>query len=148
MNKGLIIVIVVVVVIILGVGWYFMQTPAVVEQENITATPKEIALFLDEQNNSGMNGTATLIQTEAGVKVVVNFGGAITGVIQPAHIHLNNCENIGGVKYPLNFPMNGYSETVIDTTLAEILGSLPLSINIHKSVAEASTYVACGNIIR
>ena len=125
-----------------------MATPPVTEQKNVTGTPTEITVALNGQNDSGMSGTAILTQMENGLKVVLNLNGAPENISQPAHIHLSNCENIGGVKYPLNFPMNGYSETTINTTLAEIFNSLPLSINVHKSASQASVYVACGNIVK
>ena len=148
MNKNVLIIVVVVVIIVLGIGWYFMQTPAVVQQENETETPSEVIVNLSEQSCSGLNGTAILTQTEAGLKVVLSLAGAPTDVPQPAHVHLNNCANIGGVKYPLDSLVNGYSQTIITTTLGEILNSLPLSINVHKSASEASMYVACGDITK
>ena len=85
---------------------------------------------------------------EEGVKVVFDVNGAPEDVSQPAHVHVNNCANIGGVKYPLISLVNGSSETTIDTTIGELLNSLPLSINVHKSASELSAYVACGDIIK
>ena len=55
MNKNVLIIVVVVVIIVLGIGWYFMQTPAVVQQENETETPSEVIVNLSEQNGSGLN---------------------------------------------------------------------------------------------
>src|SRR3989338_6628699 len=130
MNNKLIISIIVAVVIVLGALWYFMTMQPAEEQKSATETPTELTVMLNEQN------------------VVLNLSGAPENVTQPAHIHLNNCANIGGVKYPLSFPINGYSETTINATMEETLNSLPLSINVHKSTSEASVYVACGDIVK
>src|SRR3989344_3114328 len=144
MNNKLIISIIVAVVIVLGALWYFMTMQPAEEQKSATETPTELTVMLNEQNNSGVSGTAKLTQMGNGLNVVLNLSGAPENVTQPAHIHLNNCANIGGVKYPLSFPINGYSET----TMKETLNSLPLSINVHKSTSEASVYVACGDIVK
>ena len=144
MNNKLIVSIIVIVVIVLGAVWYFMSMQPAAQPE----TTNEVVVILNEQNGSGMSGTATLTQMEEGLKVVLGLNGAPENVSQPAHIHLNNCANIGGVKHPLTFPLNGKSETLVDTTLQEILNNLPLSVNIHKSTSEASVYVSCGDIIK
>jgi len=46
---------------------------------------------------------------------------------------------------PLSPVVNGTSTTVITATLASLTAE-PLAINVHKSAAEASVYVSCGNI--
>jgi hypothetical protein len=144
MNK---LIIAIVVAIVLVAGWYFLKPAADMEQDNGAEAPKSLVVQLQTQNNSGVTGTATFTETAEGSKVVLNVTGSLLDVVQPAHVHLNNCANIGGVKYPLNFPINGYSETMLDASIEEILAGLPLSVNVHKSVAEASVYVACGDIV-
>jgi hypothetical protein len=151
-------------VIILGGGfWYFSsrknlpvaQAPTNISQsENSTQTPstqtapsmQPVVFQLKMQNNSGESGTATLSDENGKTKVVLSIMGMPKDVSQPAHIHTSTCAAIGGVKYPLNFPKNGTSETVIDVSLGSLLAQGPLSLNVHKSAMEISNYVACGNL--
>ena len=73
--------------------------------------------------------------------------GAATSTPQPAHIHIGSCPTPGAVKYPLINVVNGMSDTLLDVSLAQLKSELPLAVNVHKSAAEASVYVACGNIV-
>ena len=137
MNKTLI---TVGVIILLVVGWYLFRSA-----EDMAS--RTLVVQLEPQNNSGISGTATFTDTAGGAEVVFNLTGTPSGIAQPAHIHLNNCANIGGVKYPLTSPMNGNSVTMLNVGIDQILAELPLSINVHKTSQEASVYVACGNIV-
>lgn len=108
--------------------------------------PKSVTVTLSAQNNSGESGTATLKEESGKVKVMLDLTGASAGVMQPAHVHMGSCANLGAVKYPLTFPTNGKSETVLDVKWADLKAGLPLAINVHKSPAEATVYVACGDL--
>lgn len=108
---------------------------------------KTIVVPLATQNNSGQSGTATLMDVNGKTKVTINISGAPADIVQPAHIHTGSCATIGGVKYPLTFPVNGKSETTLDVSIDSLLSQLPLAINIHKSASEASIFVACGDIV-
>src|SRR5204862_2018184 len=56
------------------------------------------------------------------------------------------CANLDPVPaYPLNSVTNNASDTVANVSLAE-LAKGGYAINVHKSAAEVSVYVACGNI--
>lgn len=113
------------------------------------AAPLSITLSLATQNNSGESGIATLTALDNGkTKVELKLNGTLKDIVQPAHIHKGSCANLGSVLYPLTFPVNGLSETILDVDLnAGILDKLPLALNVHKSVSEAGIYVACGDII-
>lgn len=151
-----IIVAVVIGILVLGVGAILLvqnratdQTQQTTESSQIQqANPLSATVDLAAQNNSGEQGTATLTALEKGkTKVVLNLTGDPQDVTQPAHIHSGSCANLGGVLYPLTFPVNGVSETTLDVDLTEdILNKLPLAVNVHKSVAEANIYVSCGDI--
>ncbi len=118
------------------------------ELENERETPEgdETTIRLMEQNASGMSGVAMLESVGGKTKVKVRLVGAPRGIAQPAHIHTGACPDVGAVKYPLASLMNGKSETVVDASLDTLKAGLPLGLNVHKSAAEASVYVACGDL--
>ena len=135
MNKT-VIWIVVAVLVVGGIYWYANQQPA----------SQSIVFALNAQNNSGMSGEATLTAMDGSTLVELELTGAPSGITQPAHIHTGSCANIGGVVYPLTFPVDGASETTLDVSLDALLTQLPLALNVHKSAEEASVYVACGDL--
>jgi hypothetical protein len=139
----------------LAFGWYFFvySKSAPVAVPTPIATPVSTmplktvsSIILSEQNDSGESGTATLTEIDGKVKVTLEMTGFAEGVTQPAHIHLGACPDVGAVKYPLTSVSDGMSVTTIDMTLEQLKPELPLGINVHKSQAEASVYVSCGDI--
>ncbi|HYP40341.1 MAG TPA: CHRD domain-containing protein [Chloroflexia bacterium] len=110
------------------------------------------SITLMEQNNSGQSGTATftLSDDEQTLTVEINISGG-SSVPQPAHIHIGTCDNLDPKPfYPLTSVVNGKSVTVIteeDIANLDYEVSNQFAINVHKSAAEASVYVACGNIV-
>lgn len=109
----------------------------------------KLILNFKAQNSSGLSGTATLSEEDGKVKVSLKTAGGVLGLLsatEPAHIHLGSCANIGGVKYPLSSVVNGKSETKLNVSMSELKAGLPLAINIHKSVAESSVYIACADL--
>lgn len=105
-----------------------------------------LTVELEELNDSGVSGTATL--TEAGenqTTVTIKVEGA-TGD-HPAHIHTGTCDDLNpNPLFPLNnVDANGNSETTVDVGLTELSGG-GFAINLHKSAQEIGVYVACGNI--
>lgn len=112
------------------------------------AGPETLVFSLSAQNNSGESGTATIMPiSDTQSKVSVTLTGAPAGE-QPAHIHIGACPTPGGVKYPLTNVVNGASETVLDVTVAALKAQAPLALNVHKSTAEVSVFVSCGNLPR
>ena len=134
------VIIIIVVIIIAVLGYFYLSS-----NREIT-TVQSISVKLDTVNNSGEFGTATLVAEGTGTNVSLNLSGSPQDITQPAHIHIGSCPGIEAVKYPLNFPVNGLSETLLDVSLDQLLSELPLAINVHKSPQEANIYVACGNI--
>lgn len=123
------------------------STVATSTTSNVAATSsaKTLQITLNEQNKSGQSGKVVITEVNGKAKVIVNLTGKPSSTPQPSHIHLNSCSNIGAVKYELTNVGNGASQTMIDVSLDELLTQLPLSINVHKSAAEAGVYVACGD---
>lgn len=110
------------------------------------AAEEGVTVELDELNDSGVSGTATLTEVgENQTKVVIDVTGA-TGD-HPAHIHTGTCDDLNpNPLFPLNnVDADGKSETTVDVGLAELTGG-GFAINLHKSQQEIGVYVACGNI--
>lgn len=106
-----------------------------------------VSVKLEAQNNSGQNGTATLLPEGDTTKVVIEIPNMPAGVAQPAHIHLGRCDNLDKApKWRLEDVKGGRSVTVVPAPLDVILKDRT-AINVHKSAAEAQIYVSCGNII-
>lgn len=111
-----------------------------------TSTGKTLQIMLSEQNGSGQSGKAVITEVNGKAKVVLNLTGKPSEVAQPAHIHLSTCAAIGSVKYPLTSISKGASQTMLPVSINELIAQLPISINVHKSAAEVSAYVACGDM--
>ena len=107
---------------------------------------KPLTVKLDEQNGSGESGTAVLRDTAAGLVVTINLTGGKG--IQPAHIHKGTCATLDPKPaYPLKNVINGKSTTTLKgETISELQGKD--AINVHKSLKDLPTYVACGNITK
>ncbi len=152
MNNKVIIVIVA-ILLFAGLGYIMMnqstnqteQIPST-EDQQMAPTSQEFTVTLSEQNVSGESGTATFTEENGQVKVTLNLTGVPQEVTQPAHIHVGACPDVGEVKYPLTSPVNGVSETILDTTLDQIRSEYPLGLNIHKSTDEPGVYVSCGDL--
>ncbi|HEV3153907.1 MAG TPA: hypothetical protein VGZ02_08900 [Candidatus Baltobacteraceae bacterium] len=112
----------------------------------IAASPASVTVKMHAQNGSGENGTATLTQLPAGVKVVVDLTGA-PATDQPTHIHPGTCAKLNPKpEYPLSPSVNGKSTTVLKgMKLSSLLGGM-YSVNVHKSSDDLKTYVSCGVI--
>jgi len=147
MNKSVIVILG--IIVLAGIGWYLwgsgadIQSPASTQKVDVE---DRLAILL-EQNESGESGTATIAEVEGGVMIFLRMIGAPEGVLQPAHIHKNSCPDIGEVLYPLTAVVNGFSETMLEVSLTDLLVGLPLSVNVHKSAEEVSEYIACGDIV-
>ncbi|MBI2611034.1 CHRD domain-containing protein [Candidatus Kaiserbacteria bacterium] len=129
--------VIVAVVVVGGIYLYMSQSGG---------SSQPIVVALSAQNDSGMSGTATLTAMDGSTLVELDLTDAPSGIVQPAHIHSGSCANIGGVVYPLTFPVDGVSETTLDVSLDALLAQLPLALNVHKSSEEADIYVACGDL--
>src|SRR5690349_18153872 len=111
------------------------------------AAGKVVRLTLIDENGSGEDGSAQLTDLGDGTtKVELLMLNAPDGAVQPAHIHKGSCANLDpNPAYPLNNITDGKSTTVVNVSLTE-LTSEKYAINVHKSAAEISVYVSCGNL--
>ncbi len=104
-----------------------------------------ITLNLGAGRDGDQAGTATLTVKGDETEVTLNIKPGAAGVAQPVHIHEGACPVPGGVKFPLTNVADGKSTTMVKAKLADLLTG-GFAINAHLSGAEASKYVACGNI--
>jgi hypothetical protein len=110
------------------------------------AAQESVTIDLDELNDSGQSGTATLTEENGQTRVVIDINAPEEEDIeQPAHIHAGTCDDLGGVEYPLDNVVDGSSETVVDVSLEDLMSGV-YAVNVHLSTDEPGTWVACGNI--
>jgi len=119
-----------------------MVTPTV-EPETVMV-PKTINLTA--QSGSGQSGQAVFTDLGGGQTRVVVTLIEDSKVPQPVHIHTGSCPTPGAVRYPLTIVVDGKSETVVDAAMSALFGAEAMAVNVHKSVAEASVYVSCGDL--
>lgn len=130
------------ILLLLGV---IMAVPIIALAAQPAQSP--LTIQLGALNNSGETGTAVLTDMGNGqLKVDVTITGEPAGASQPEHIHTGQCgPTLGGVVYPLSPLVDGKSSTTITATLSSLMDGNH-ALNGHKSTAEISTYVYCGNI--
>src|SRR5215210_5150344 len=92
-----------------------------------TEAQQSITIVLAPQNNSGQTGTAVLTSEGSDTRVVVSLSNAAGP--HPAHIHTGSCPDPGAVVFPLTSVTDGRSETVVSTSIADILNA-PHAINV------------------
>jgi len=103
---------------------------------------------VDSLGPYGVRGAAVLIQEADGVLVAIELEG--TGVVgaHPAHLHLGTCDGFDPIpSYPLaDVDAAGVSRTTVPgVTIVDLLAER-FVVNVHKSAAEISTVIACGNL--
>ncbi len=114
-----------------------------------SSTPKASAAKSGDSSEANRLGKATFREVDGKVVVSISMENkASTSSAEPAHIHVGACPAPGEVKYPLTSVVNGKSETTLPdgVTIASLRATGPLAVNIHKSAAEPTKYIACGNL--
>ena len=113
---------------------------------SLALAQQPVTIKLGTQNKSGESGTARLIPAGDKTKVEISLKGAPKGVSQPAHIHMGSCAKLDpNPRYGLANVENGKSTSEVPVKIDDLVRE-PTAINVHKSVQEARTYVACGDI--
>lgn len=106
---------------------------------------ESLSFDLSAQNDSGQNGTVTLVEVGDQVQVTIALSNP-TLAAEPAHIHRGACPTPGAVVFPLNDVVNGASVTLLDTSFDALRAEGALAVNIHKSATESSVYYSCGDL--
>lgn len=123
------------------------STPAASPAPEVTPAPEmpRIEVEIEELNDSGLSGTATLY--DAGERVIVEFDLEGAGGNHPARIYEGVCGDMN--PEPLheleNIDDNGQSATVIDATLAGLLEENH-AIGIHLGPNQLGTLIGCADI--
>jgi hypothetical protein len=121
-------------------------SPATEEEATAVAEANSVTVELHELNDSGLSGEAILTDNgDDTTTVVLNVDGPAGD--NPAHIHEGTCDDLDpNPLFPLkDVDADGHSETVVDVPLADLEDG-EFAINVHKSAAEISVYVTCGDI--
>ena len=106
----------------------------------------EVTLDLEEQNSSGITGTATLSPTSDGdVEVELEVDGSDGGP-HPAHIHKGSCADLDpNPAFPLEDVVDGRSNTTVSIDIADLTAD-EYAINVHESPENLDNYVACADV--
>ena len=108
---------------------------------------QSVTITLDEQNDSGQSGTATLTAKGGDTEVVLSLtAGALETEL--VHIHTGSCgANLGGVAHPLSSFVGGSggSETLLSGVGLGSLMTENFAVNSHQA-GNPGVYTACGNI--
>ncbi|MGH2532150.1 MAG: hypothetical protein ACRDJW_07550 [Thermomicrobiales bacterium] len=126
-----------VVLVVLGMA-VLVNAPVAAQEDSVT-------IDLDELNDSGVSGEATLTADGDSTLVSIDVLGASGG--HPAHIHEGTCDELNpNPTFPLtSVDADGLSETTVEVALDDLTAD-PYAINVHLSDTELGTYVTCGNI--
>ncbi len=110
------------------------------------AAQQSMTIQLNEENDSGVSGTAMLMPMGSGTQVEVQLQGSPGGP-HPIHIHRGNCGPTLDPTPLVNLTpvQNGSSVTMVELTADQIMAAAH-AINVHKSREEASVYIACGDL--
>ena len=135
----------------LGMTVLALAAPAAVAQDD----EEPLTVALNEFEESGVSGWATLTPAETGVGVEMAVEGEAVSGDHPTHIHTGTCANFDpNPTYPLTtvildpLSADGVSETTVEeVTLAELLAE-DYVILVHKSAEELTNYFVCGDLKR
>jgi predicted small secreted protein len=109
-------------------------------------TAGAIEIELKEQNASGITGLAVLAPRGELTNVVIEMIQSFDIDPQPAHIHKGTCADLDPEPaYALPTLFDGIGGGDVSISLEE-LRTGGYAVNVHKSVGEPDTYVACGEI--
>jgi hypothetical protein len=109
---------------------------------DLPASDAFVTIALEEENESGQTGVATLMARGNVTDVALV---ATHGISRANHIHTGNCgPTLGGVTHGLTNMAEGLSITTVDATLSS-LRTGGFAINLHNAQT-ASIYTACGDI--
>lgn len=108
--------------------------------------PMKRTLNLNQENKSGLGGSAAVEEVNGKVKVSITIGETSSPVSRPAVILTGNCPNAGTMKYQLNDVVNGKSETILPDNMQTLIALGWTQIVVEKSAKDTKSVIACGDI--
>jgi hypothetical protein len=127
----------------------FAMTAPVLADDAMKPMAGEKTYTFKAQNASGETGTVSLAPTEDGKSTMVTI--ALKGApaeAQPAHIHMGPCAKLNPKPaYPLKSVVDGKSVTTVAVAMDKLTTGA-YAVNVHKSVSDIATYVACADITK
>jgi hypothetical protein len=108
--------------------------------------PGSVTVALAAQPGGNQPGEAFIFEEDGVTFVGLTVEPGPADVLQPAHFHTGTCAAPGPIVEPLAMVLNGESFTILSAAQAELVDT-GLIINVHKSVAESSVYVSCGQVL-
>ena len=112
---------------------------------NIPGKVDTVTIALNEDNDSGQSGWATLTARGDDTEVVLSLseGAMVTELV---HIHSGGCgPDLGGIEHSLTNFADGRSMTLLEGVSFKSLFTGNFAINAHNP-QDHSVYAACGNI--
>ena len=121
--------------------------PNTINNMNNMMSKHAMTINLGAQNHSRQDGQAFLNDTAGGLKVKLQVKNEPAGASEPSHIHQGTCAKLNPAPWkPLSNVVNGVSVTTIPGLTIAALKKAHYAINVHKSAAELSHYVSCGDL--
>jgi hypothetical protein len=131
----------------LVLGAITLEAPVAAQQDDSISIP------LNERENSGVSGTATLTAEGENTRVAMELSGDPLTGNHPTHIHTGTCRNFDpDPLYPLTTVIleevsdEGVSETTVDEVALDDLLADDYVILVHPSAEELYPELVCGNI--
>jgi len=112
---------------------------------NVGVAPQQVALRLDERDNSGVDALAVLEASDGGTTVTVTARDASGAEV--VVVHEGTCEETATLPAFLleDLDASGRSETTIEAPISDLLDGAH-SIAIHRSADDYADVLACGDI--
>jgi len=138
--------------ILVTLGLFALSVSAASAQNatpTVTITPepdaRRLELEVEEFNDSGVSGTATLIET--GDQTIVQLDLEDTGENHPAYIHPGSCDNLQPEPAFLlqNVGPDGQSTSVVDASLEDLIAG-DFAVNLRIAPNELGTIIVCADI--
>ncbi len=109
---------------------------------------ESVELDLNEINESGVTGTATLTANGDETTVTLQLTGDAVVGDHPANIYEGTCDDLDpNPAFELTaVDEDGMSETTVEVSLEDLTGDTPYAINVLLSSEELGVYIACGDI--
>lgn len=106
----------------------------------------DIKIPLKTLENSGRSGEA-VVKNGGQLEISVILAGVPkNNDMEKVYIREGSCENLGGIKYPLNPISENKSVTVLSGTTLEDIVNKKYVINVHQTLGNVDKEVACGNL--